>query len=185
MTSTSGRSPSTRRATSSPAPARKASIYKITPRRHGHRVLQDQRDARDGARLRQVRQPARRHRIARARAPRRSERQGRSCCSIRRSRKFTRCASMSRGLLYAAALSGRPRSDRHRRRRLSGGRPAATAAGSRARANRVRPKSRRCRRRRPAARCRTGAAATSRHRQGRRVSHQPRRRVGSALGVAR
>ncbi len=53
----------------------KGVIHKITPDGKGTRLLQDQHDARDGARLRQERQPARRHRHARQGAADRSRRQ--------------------------------------------------------------------------------------------------------------
>ena len=60
-------------------------------------VLQDQRDARHGPRLRQSRQSPGRHGHAREGAAARPGRRRRSCCSIRRSRKSALSDSTTRG----------------------------------------------------------------------------------------
>ena len=94
------------RAICTPAPATRASIYKIAPDGKGAPFYQAQGDARHRAGLRQ--EPA----ICSS-APSRPAgccasipRARRSCCSIRRSRRSARCASTTRAMLYAAAVSG-------------------------------------------------------------------------------
>ena len=91
-----------------------------------------------------------------------------------------------KGVLYVAALSGRAasgrRAGRHRHRRRS----AAPATSRARRSRRCRPRSRRCRSSTSAAARIPGAAARgSPDAQGRRLPHRARRRLGSAVGVAR
>ena len=99
----------------------KGVIYKITPDGKGAPFYADEGHARDDARLRPRRAPARRHRIARPRVPASTRRASRSSCSTRATTRSTRCASTADGNIYAAAVSGR---GRRRRRRL---RTAASA----------------------------------------------------------
>ena len=122
----------------------KGVIYKIAPGRQRRAVLQDQRDARDGARVRQGRQPARRHRHAGQGAADRSGRQGvrparfavpgDPRAALRRQGHALRRGAERRGRIGGGADAvGRSTADRRRRTRRA------------RRCRRCPPRSRRCR----------------------------------------
>ena len=118
-TATSGASQSIKAGNVFAATGDKGIIYKITPDGKGTPFYADEGDARDVARVRPRRAPARRHRIARPRVPDRRVRASRSSCSTRATTRSTRCAWTVDGNIYAAAVSGRGRrqatADPHRR----------------------------------------------------------------------
>ena len=167
-TSTSGRWPSTRRATCSPAPATRASSTRSRPTAKATPFYKTKATHATALAFDKRRQPARRHRIARPGAAGRSPRARRSCCSIRRSRRSARCASTTRALLYVAAVSGRagPAAAPHRRRRSQP--PIGRHPSRRAR------RCRRCRRKSPRSRSSTSAAAPDRPRSTREDRRSPK-----------